>query len=374
MVKQRSSNFELLRIVAMLFIISFHYVYKSGYVFDSLTIHSVIIKSFYFLGELGVNLFILITGYFQVKGKFSIEKLIKLILEVSFYYIFTFFIHNYIYIYIDGASFTYSIKKIFLLFFSFIFNSYWFITAYILLYILSPFLNKFVSKISQNDFKKLLLVLLSLYCAIPTVLGLLNNSTETLFYYSRFIWLIIIYLLGAYIRLYSLKFFSKKKNTILIAACSFTVMVIGIIIIYVFRDFFAKIGTTEVAYFWTPNSIPMLLLSVAIFELFKDIKLKYNKIINTLASTTLGIYLLHDSVLNKYIWKNIFRTLKCLNSKYYLLYILASSIIIFLVGAIIDLIRQLFERITIGKFFESNLYQKIKFKCQKMIHHILNCI
>ena len=88
-----------------------------------------------------------------------------------------------------------------------------------------------------------------------------------------------MYLLGAYIRLYSLKFFSKKKNTILIAACSFTVMVIGIIIIYVFRDFFAKIGTTEVAYFWTPNSIPMLLLSVAIFELFKDIKLKYNKII-----------------------------------------------------------------------------------------------
>lgn len=107
MVKHRSSNFELLRIVAMLFIISFHYVYKSGYIFDSLTIHSVIIKSFYFLGELGVNLFILITGYFQVKGKFSIEKLIKLILEVSFYYIFTFFIHNYIYIYIYRWGFFY---------------------------------------------------------------------------------------------------------------------------------------------------------------------------------------------------------------------------------------------------------------------------
>ena len=89
MSKKRQSNIELLRIIAILFIISFHYVYKSGYVLTDLNINSLTIKSFWFLGELGVNLFVLISGYFLINGKFTFKKLIKLILEVNFYYILT---------------------------------------------------------------------------------------------------------------------------------------------------------------------------------------------------------------------------------------------------------------------------------------------
>ena len=63
-------------------IISFHYAFKSGYTVNSLNYNTIVVKSFYFLGELGVNLFVLITGYFMVNGKFSSKKLIKLILEV----------------------------------------------------------------------------------------------------------------------------------------------------------------------------------------------------------------------------------------------------------------------------------------------------
>ena len=73
-VKKRKSNIELLRIVAILMIISFHYSFKSGYVVNQLDYNSIVVKTFYFLGELGVNLFILITGYFMVKGKFSFKK------------------------------------------------------------------------------------------------------------------------------------------------------------------------------------------------------------------------------------------------------------------------------------------------------------
>ncbi len=86
MKKERKSNIELLRIIAIILIISFHYVFKSNFKFEELTINSFIVKSFYMFGELGVNLFILITGYFMVSGKFSIKKLICLILEVNFYH------------------------------------------------------------------------------------------------------------------------------------------------------------------------------------------------------------------------------------------------------------------------------------------------
>ena len=71
----RQSNIELLRIVSILLIISFHYVFKSGYVFETLNLNSFIVKVFYLFGEFGTNLFFLITGYFMVDGKFSIKKL-----------------------------------------------------------------------------------------------------------------------------------------------------------------------------------------------------------------------------------------------------------------------------------------------------------
>ena len=372
MVKERKSNFELLRIVAILFIISFHYVYHSGYVFNSLNINSLIIESFYFLGELGVNLFILITGYFQVKGKFSGKKLIKLIIEVNFYNIIIVFAYHYL----NGSLFYLitSKKDMILLFFSVIFQKYWFISYYIVLYILSPFINKIIKNMSKVDFQKILLVSLLIFCVIPTIFGFKLNNPEAFGQYNRFVWFIILYLLGAYIRLYSLKLFSKKKNTILIAIVSFMTMVFGIIIIYTFKDIFVKIGTTEVAYFWHPNSIPMLLLSVAIFELFKNMELKYNKVINKIASTTLAIYILHDNALSSFLWTKVFKNLKYLNSKYYLFGIIISTLIIFTVGMIVDLIRQQIEKITVNKFLESKTYKNIEQKWKKITTSILNFV
>lgn len=87
MKKQRQSNIELLRIISILFIISFHYAYKCSYNFEEFTVNKFIIKAFYMFGELGVNLFFLITGYFMCKGKFSFKKNIRnLFLFFNFYF------------------------------------------------------------------------------------------------------------------------------------------------------------------------------------------------------------------------------------------------------------------------------------------------
>ena len=180
-----------------------------------------------------------------------------------------------------------------------IFNAYWFFTIYILIYILSPYLNIFIHNINQEKYKKFLLTIILIWTIIPTFFGLRVNSTEKLLYYNRLIWAIIIYFIGAYMRLYSIKFLEKPKTKI-VALLSAITMILGIFVIYKFRNFFAKIGTTEVAYFWQPNNIFMLLLSISTFKIFADLKINHNKIINTLASTTLGIYLIHDGLLTKY--------------------------------------------------------------------------
>lgn len=87
MKSSRSSNIELLRIIAILLIISFHYAYKGGWTFSEFTVNEFIIKIFYMFGELGVNLFMLITGYFMIDGKFKIKKLVLMGIQVDVYHI-----------------------------------------------------------------------------------------------------------------------------------------------------------------------------------------------------------------------------------------------------------------------------------------------
>lgn len=362
MKKERKSNIELLRILAMFLIISFHYVYKSGYTFETLSINNFIIKSFWLFGELGVNLFILITGYFMINGRFSFKKLILLMMEVLFYYLFSVLISTRV----NNWSIQ-TFKDGFLLFFPVILNKYWFITVYILVYILSPYLNIFIKSMNRKTFLRFIITTLILWCIIPTFFGLFFNSTEKMLYYSRFIWFIIMYCVGAYIKLYSLKSFEKISKCFISALISFLIMLIGIVIIYKFSDVFKKIGTTEIAYFWPPNTLPMFILSISIFEIFLKIKMNSCKIINILASTTLGIYMIHDGVLNRYIWDKIFMTKQHLNNKYFLIYIVGTTIIIYLLGTIVDLIRQLIEKNTIKRILNSK-------KCENIANKIKNII
>ena len=69
--KNRKTNIELLRIIAMLLIISFHCVIKGGYIFKELNLNSYIINIFCFGGEIGVNIFFLIYYfvYFRILYK-----------------------------------------------------------------------------------------------------------------------------------------------------------------------------------------------------------------------------------------------------------------------------------------------------------------
>ena len=353
--KNRQSNVELLRIISMLFIIIFHYVYKSGYNFETLNYNSFIVKTFYFFGELGVNLFILISGYFLINSKFSMKKLIKLVIEINFYYVFSVVIEGKL----NHITLT-TFMDYYQLFFAVILNRYWFATAYVLLYILSPYINKFIHSIEKETFLKLLMTVIFLWSIIPTTFGIIYNNTESLLFYNRFIWMIVMYLIGSYIRLYDIK--NLKRKSIMIATITFAFMMLSIFFIYKFE----KVIKLEPAYFWKPNSIPMLILSISVFEIFINIKIPYSKIINVFASTTFGIYLLHDGPLSNYIWKVIFRTKEALNSKYSIIYIIASTLIIFFVGALVDLIRQFIEKHTVNKFLDSKCYNKISKKLKKI--------
>lgn len=354
----RKSNIELLRIVGILQIISFHYVYKGGFQFESFTLNKFIVKIFWMFGELGVNLFILITGYFMIHSSFQVKKCIKLILQVNFYMILSIGIACVLGIY----DYDINIKQIINWLFPVIRNRYWFITAYILIYILSPYMNMFAKMLSQQVYIKFILLVLCIWCIVPTIFGVLTNDTESLLFYTRLLWLSIVYFIGAYIRLYSFRLIKSRRNSSLLSIISFGAIICSILVIEGFSKIFAVIGLYESAYFWQPNTIPMFLLSIGVFGIFLNMNIPNNKLINKLASTTLGIYLLHDGELSAWLWDELFCNASHQDSKFLVIYIIGTTIIIFMVGACIDLCRQLFERVLFDKIGGNKV---VDFCCDK---------
>lgn len=351
--EQRKSNMELLRIISILMIISFHCAFKSGFSFEpGFSVNKLIVKTFWMFGELGVNLFVLISGYFMVNSHFKWKKVIRLLLEVQFYHWGKVFIGCKL-----GLYALYEWRDILFTFFPITLENYWFISAYIILYILSPYFNILIQSMDKKTYQKLLFTVLFIYSGIPSVFGFFFNTTETMLYYNRLVWMIIIYFLGAYMQKYGSSITKSKKSAMKMILISFAVLIASILIIDKFQGFFAMLGTTEPAFFWPPNTLPMVFLSIGIFCLFLQMEVPYKFTINKLASTTLGIYLMHDGlVFDSWCWEIVFHCAEYQSSPFLLFYILKVSMIIFIVGAGVDLFRQILEKYTINKILDLHIF------------------
>lgn len=289
---RRDSRMELLRLFAIFSIVVFHCAYKSGFTFSEPTLNAISIKMLWFGGELGVNLFILITGFYQINGRYNSRKLIRIVFEILFYW--------YLAVVIGIGVGVFRIENIGQLatsLFPILFGKWWYATAFVLIYILNPYLNQFAKNLTARQFAKFLLLTLFLWCLLPTLFGVFGSGPEGLLFYTRLLWLTLMYFLGAYISRFGLRAISNLRLSVILTALSTSFLAASVIIIARYPDIFSQIGIIEWAYFWPPNTAPMLALSLGVFGIFRHISLSNSSFINRMASTTLGIYLLHDSIL-----------------------------------------------------------------------------
>ena len=143
----RSSNFELLRIIAIIMIIMHHYAIYSDFVWtNQLTFNRVLVNFFQMFGKLGVCLFIIISGYFYDKSKLKIKKLATLIIQVFIYSIIGLLIG------IITNSKVLNLTNIVKSILPTTFGLYWFASCYVLIYIFSPFFKKVIENISKKEY------------------------------------------------------------------------------------------------------------------------------------------------------------------------------------------------------------------------------
>ena len=194
-------SIEYLRVFFMFCVCLLHYLlYGLGYdPMDTSAPHYAQNATLMSLAQFGVTGFMFISGYFGMR--FKGERLFRLWTECVFYSIVlcivaVFFLGNHS-----------IVSIVFSCFFPVSLGHWWFIRCYLLLYILSPLINRGIEQVPK---KTLLLITLTFflisygaYC-IPAQTG--NNVFM----------LLTIYLIGRYLRLYPIKLLEARCKPIFI--------------------------------------------------------------------------------------------------------------------------------------------------------------
>lgn len=330
----RNSNVEILRIVSLLLIIFGHFTWHTHWNLnnDPLLLKTMI-HSFWIGGKLGVDIFVLISGYYLVNSYFKPKSFIRTWLIAYFYAIIILF--GAIISGVINVGFQDIVKTILMGSTGYI---SWFVTAYLIMYLLSPFINVVLRALSRNQYRMLLIVFI-LISSLQTVFH--NTAVGTNGYDAS--WLLIIYTFGAYIRLYPSDFEFRKLfySVSLLVSLMLSVISVGFLD-YIQDTYLNSNNPTFYARLINGTSPVQLFSAVMIFLLFIKRKPFTNARINRIASTTFAIYLMHDNILiSNWLWNDVVRANRFEHTYWIVSYNLIVMVIIFAICCLIDLIRQL---------------------------------
>lgn len=286
-------------------------------------------------GKIGVNLFVIITAYYCCKSCFNAERLVKtemLILFVSVVLILVSIMCSVVY------NISLDKKQIFKCFFPVIFGNYWYATAYIIMLLFMPFINKFLRTLSKNDYKIMIIMIIAIYSIIPMITGSLGYA----FGINNYVNFLIIYMIGTYLRMYMPRW-NKKKVLLCLAICGI-IQIILPIMCDLLMDLNSKL-LSQIHSIKYANSPTSLVISVALFWLVVNAKPNYKKWINDSAMVMFPAYLVHEHIIFRPIlWQKILRVSSLQESMIFPLSIIWTVIIIFLIACVVYMAFHLFYK------------------------------
>lgn len=365
--KERNSSYELMRIVSMFLIVLYHIILH-GKVLENCQNEGlkIIFEFIEFVTLVHVNSFILVTGYYQVESNFKQSKIWSLLNANWFYRVLiVILLLTFNIVSIDKVSL---IKETFPI----NLNEYWFFKNYLLLYCLTPFINKGIEKLNKSTYQKMIIVSFIIFSIVPSVTGgsYFDNSGFTLYQF------VFLYMVGAYLKKYPLsksyifKVMSKNMYKLILIFILFT-CVFSNYILYKYSMSVSSMNTVlgEISSYVSRastlyNNPFVIIQSICFFEYFGTFTIK-NRYINKLASLVFGIYLIHDNNFSRGL---IYTYLKINNGPIYsykfIFYVFFIAVLIYAICAVIEYIRQkLFKKIynfKLSKMIREKYYEFIK--------------
>ena len=200
-----------------------------------------------------------------------------------------------------------------------------------MLYISIPLFNKLINKVNQIQLGLIIVGLTTLFYIIPTLISTFISGGGYLTSYFTFG---TMYMIGAYIQKYGN--FKLNKISIYVGTASSFLIIASII----WNDYHMSTQADIMYLAHKGNSIVGLLAAIGIFTVFKNLKCKYNRWINILASTTFAVYLIHNNpIISDWLWNTVVYADRYLESPFFLLHMLGVTTLIFGVCSILELMR-----------------------------------
>lgn len=275
--KERSSNFELFRIVAMFLVLVVHADFFSLNVpetsdFLSSPIPSMARVFFQSLSIGCVDMFVLLSGWFGIHPKIKGFT--------SFIYQCLFFACGIYVVCLAAGLTSFNLKDFFFLV---TFRRYWFVTAYIGLYILSPLLNAFVEKATEKQLRWFVIAFYSFelfYSWFARSVTFFASGYSTMSFIG-------LYMLARYLHLYPHKLTRMSKWLDL--GVFIAVVVFQTIVLSVGQQKSIPAGSSWLFSYESPLVIAA---SVSLLLFFSKLHFR-SKMVNVIGKSSFAVYLLH---------------------------------------------------------------------------------
>lgn len=284
--KERLSNIELLRIIAVIGVIILHYNGEFAFSAAGRTgINWWILCSLESVFICAVDVFILISGYFLCRTeKRNLWKAIELVVQVILFSTACYLLNAALF---DGE---FCLRG---LVFAIVPDNY-FVILYITLYLISPYINIVFDRLTQAQMRKMVLILFLIFSVYPTCVDIFQcvthrawNALSTVTSYGSFSGYTIVnfslmYVLGAYLRRGSCTLHQWKTSKLLLL---WAVCVLGLIVWD--NSIFSACARSYCN--------PLVIISaVCVFLLFSRIRIGCGRLVNSAAQGAFSVFLLHS--------------------------------------------------------------------------------
>lgn len=289
---RRNSSIELLRILLMIGVIILHYIADGGHLLENAIEGSSTYYLLVFMNSVcvcAVDTFIIISGYYSCSSnKISFRKIIQLIVQVILFQQLLFI----------GTSIAKGNEiSILSLVYNLVPKNYY-VTLYVTLMLLTPFLNFFISKISKGNYKKFLFIIIALFLIEPTAADIYQGFVKKSVYGVSTIGILGSewgYTIVTFICLYFIAAYVKRYGSIWNTKLNVLIYFISLSILFTWKLIELNNGYSLGAeYYMNPV---VVLNALAVFEMFKNYKIE-SVFINFIARGCFTVYIVHSTLIH----------------------------------------------------------------------------
>lgn len=302
----------------MLMIIAGHIIYQHGTVYGIDSSEEIIKLSGLSFCSVAVNTFVLISGFWGLS--FKNEKFVRLIIETFIYSVLLYIVS----VALGWQSI--SFHNVLCAILPVLTKQYWFVTSYIVLIIISPWLNRWIECFDKKEYIIFMLLGFIIIYVWPTISFLLNTSqfiADSGFGIINFVYL---YMFGRFLKLYYNDTYSSAQY--------FCGYLLSAILLFICQFGLSWLLGFEFTSWFSYNTVFVFVGSICLFMTFKNM-IFTSSVVNYWARPCLAVYLIH---FNPFIWDGLCNTIgvSSFQGFNYILLLIVFPLLIYIVCATIE--------------------------------------